>query len=125
VFGTDGAYAPTQYRPRQGYVSSFAPDIKLLRGSRAIVREYNRFSRNRAFGTFGPPTYMASWVAMTAIQRACADGRATRQEVTNQVRRTNVPSIMGGRIQFTRRGDVRGAKFYIFRVTNGTYRLVG
>lgn len=125
VFGTDGAYSPTQYKPRLGYVSSFANDLRFLPSARAIVREYNRFSRNRAFGTFGPPSYMAAWVAMTAIERACADGRATRQEVTSQVRRTNVPSILGGRIQFTRRGDVRGAKFYIFRVTNGQYRLVG
>ncbi|HXF98222.1 MAG TPA: branched-chain amino acid ABC transporter substrate-binding protein [Gaiellaceae bacterium] len=125
VFGTDGAYSPTQFKPRLGYVSSFANDLRFLPSARPLVREYNRFSRNKPFGTFGPPSYMAAWVAMTAIRAACADGRATRPEVTEQVRRTNVPSILGGRIQFTRNGDVRGAKFYIFRVTDGQYRLVG
>jgi len=126
VFGTDGAYSPTQYKPRLGYVSSFANDLRFLRSARATVRAYNRFSRNKAFGTFGPPSYMAAWVAMGAIQRACAnDGEATRSEVTRQVRRTNTPSILGGRVRFTRRGDVRGAKFYIFRINNGNYRLVG
>jgi len=125
VFGTDGAYSPSQYKPRTGYVSSFANDLRFLRSARAIVRAYNRFSGNKAFGTFGPPSYMAAWVAMGAITRACSDGTATRAEVTRQVRRTNTPSILGGRIQFTRRGDVRGAKFYIFKVTNGTYALVG
>jgi branched-chain amino acid transport system substrate-binding protein len=125
VFGTDGAYSPTQYKPRLGYVSSFANDLRFLRSARSIVRAYNRFSNNKAFGTFGPPSYMAAWVAMGAIQRACADGNVTRAEVTTQVRRTNTPSILGGRVQFTRRGDVRAAKFYIFRVNDGTYRLVG
>ena len=28
VMGTDGAYSPSQYKPRLGYVSSFAPDIR-------------------------------------------------------------------------------------------------
>jgi branched-chain amino acid transport system substrate-binding protein len=125
VFGTDGAYSPTQYKPNSGYVSSFANDLRFLASARSIVRAYNRFSRNRAFGTFGPPSYMAAWVAMNGIRRACADGRATRAEVTRNVRSTNVPSILGGNLRFTRRGDVRGAKFYIFRVTNGNYSLVG
>jgi branched-chain amino acid transport system substrate-binding protein len=125
VFGTDGAYSPTQYKPNSGYVSSFANDLRFLASARSIVRAYNRFSRNRAFGTFGPPSYMATWVAMNAIRNACSDGRATRSEVTRNVRRTNVPSILGGRVRFTSRGDVRGAKFYIFRVTNGNYALVG
>jgi branched-chain amino acid transport system substrate-binding protein len=125
VFGTDGAYSPTQYKPNSGYVSSFANDLRFLQSARSIVRAYNRFSNNKAFGTFGPPSYMATWVAMSAISRACSDGRATRAEVTQNVRRTNVPSILGGRVQFTRRGDVRGAKFYLFKVTNGNYALVG
>jgi branched-chain amino acid transport system substrate-binding protein len=125
VFGTDGAYSPTQYKPRTGYVSSFANDLRFLRSARGIVREYNRYSRNKAFGTFGPPSYMAAWVAMTAIRGACADGTATRAEVSAQVRRSAVPSILGGQIRFTPRGDVRAAKFYIFKVTNGNYALVG
>jgi branched-chain amino acid transport system substrate-binding protein len=125
VFGTDGAYSPTQFKPNSGFVSSFANDLRFLASARSIVRAYNRFSRNKAFGTFGPPSYMAAWVAMNAIRNACSDGRATRAEVTRQVRRTNVPSILGGRVRFTARGDVRAAKFYIFRVTNGNYSLVG
>jgi branched-chain amino acid transport system substrate-binding protein len=125
VFGTDGAYSPTQFKPNSGYVSSFANDLRFLASARSIVRAYNRYSNNRAFGTFGPPSYMAAWVSMNAIRTACNDGRATRPEVSRIVRRTNVPSILGGRVRFTARGDVRGAKFYIFRVQNGNYSLVG
>ena len=126
VFGTDGAYSPSQYKPRNGYVSVFAPDLNLDPRARAIVREYNRFSNNRDFGAFGPATYMATWVLATAVRSACADGRATRAEVVQRMRRTNVPSIIGPRIRFDAKGDLRGGgSFVIYRVTNGNYRAVG
>ncbi len=125
VLGTDGAYSPSQYKPRLGYVSSFAPDIRLVRGGPAIVRAYNAFSKNRTFGTFGPPSYMATWVLMSAITTACRDGAATRAEVTANVKRTRLPSILGGQVRFTAKGDVAGAKFYMFKITNGKYTLAG
>ena len=125
VFGTDGAFSPAQYKPRLGYVSSFAPDLKLLPTGKALVRQYNRFSKNKTFGTFGPPTYMATWTLMRAADQACRDGSATRGEITAAVRRTNIPSILGGNIRFSRRGDTVGAKFYTFKVTNGAYTVAG
>ena len=125
VLGTDGAYSPGVYKPRNGYVSSFAPDIRLVRGGPAIVKLYNAFSKNKTFGTFGPPSYMAQWVLMTAINTACRDGSATRAEVTANVKSTRLPSILGGQVRFTAKGDVAGAKFYIFKITNGRYTLAG
>lgn len=125
VFGTDGAYSPTQYKPRHGYVSVFAKDLRFEPAAKAIVAEYRKFSKGKAFGSFGPPSYMAAWVIMDAARRACADDKLTRAEVVANVRKTNVPSILGGRIRFTRKGDVIGAKFFIYEVTNGTYKNVG
>jgi ABC-type branched-subunit amino acid transport system substrate-binding protein len=125
VFGTDGAYSPSQFKPRSGYVSVFAPDLHFDPKARALVREYNRFSKNRSFGSFGPATYMAGLVAMSAIRSACADGTATRAEVTRFVRRTNIPSIFGGRVRFSRLGDPLPTRFIIYRITNGTYSPVG
>lgn len=125
VIGTDGAYSPGQYKPKLGYVSSFAPDLHLISTGRSIVAGYNKFSKNKSFGTFGPPSYMAAWVIMAAIDTACKDGKATRGEVTANIRKTNTPSILGGSIKFTARGDVAGAKFYVFKVTNGKYTIAG
>lgn len=125
VFGTDGAFSPSQFKPRTGYVSSFAPDLKLVASGRALVRSYATFSKNKAFGTFGPPSYMATWVLLRATDSACRDGSATRAEVSAQVRRTNVPSILGGTVRFTAKGDAAGAKFYTFKITNGKYSLAG
>jgi len=125
VFGTDGAYSPSQFKPRNGYVSVFAKDLHFDRASRALVRDYNRYSRNKSFGSFGPATYMAGWVAMSNITRACRDGSATRAEVTRLTRSTNVPSILGGNVRFDAKGDLRGGgAFSIYKVTNGTYSEV-
>ena len=66
-------------------------------------------------------------VVTTAIERACRNNRATRAEVRNLIRRTDVParrSVLGIRVRFTRNGDVRGT-FGIYRVTpNGSYQRV-
>lgn len=125
VFGTDGVYSPSQFKPRTGYVSVFAADLHFLPSARSIVRDYNRFSKNKTFGAFGPPTYMASWVAMNAIVRACADGRVARAELPRLVQRSNTPSILGGNIRFNGKGDIVGAKFALYKVTNGVYAPVG
>ena len=125
VFGTDGAYSPSQYKPRNGYVSVFAPDPHFDPSARALIREYNRYSKNKEFGAFGPATYMAGLVATTAIRKACANGSATRAEVTRETRRTNIPSIFGGKLRFSAKGDPLPTKFVIYRITNGKYSPVG
>ncbi len=125
VFGTDGAYSPSQFKPKNGFVSVFAPDLHFDAKARAIIREYNRFSKNKEFGAFGPATYMAGQVAMTAIAKACADEKATRAEVTKYVRQTNIPSIIGARIVFRGTGDIAGGTFIIYKITGGKYSPTG
>jgi len=102
-------------------VSAFAADLHFLPSARGIVRRYNAFSKNKTFGTFGPPAYMSAWVAMAAITKACADGEASRAEVVRFVRTTNAPSILGGTIRFTPRGNIRGGSFFIAKITNAKY----
>jgi branched-chain amino acid transport system substrate-binding protein len=125
VFGTDGAYSPSQYKPRNGYVSVFAPDLHFDPKARAIIREYRNFVKKDTSGAFGPATYMAGWTAMVAIEKACADGKVTRAEVVTKTKASNVPSIIGGNIRFDRKGDVTPSKFVIYKVTNGKYSAVG
>jgi branched-chain amino acid transport system substrate-binding protein len=125
VFGTDGVYSPSQYKPRSGYVSVFAVDLHFEKSARKIVAAYNKFSKNKTFGAFGPPSYMAAWIAMSAIQKACADDEVTRSEVASLVQKSNTPSILGGNVKFDRRGDVVGGKFAIYKVTNGKYARAG
>ena len=75
-------------------------------------------------GAFGPATYQAGWVAMTAIRKACADGKVTRAEVTKNVRTSTTPSIIGSPAQFDAKGDLKGGEFVIYRITSGKYSPV-
>lgn len=124
VFGTDGAYSPSQFKPRSGYVSIFAPDLHFDPKAKAIVAEYGKFVKKDTSGAFGPATYQAGWVAMSAIRRACADGRVNRVEVTKQVRTSITPSIIGAPTRFDTKGDPRGGQFTIYRITSGKYSPV-
>jgi branched-chain amino acid transport system substrate-binding protein len=124
VFGTDGAYSPSQFKPRNGHVSVFAPDLHFDPKARAIIAEYRRFVKKDTSGAFGPATYQAGWVAMSAIRKGCADGRVNRVEVTNNVRTSTTPSIIGAPTRFDAKGDVRGGQFVIYRIANGKYTPV-
>ena len=126
VFGTDGAYSPSQFKPRSGYVSVFAPDLHFDPSARRIIAEYRRFVKKDESGAYGPATYMAGYVAMDAIRRACANGSATRAEVVQKTRSTNVPSIIGDNIRFDAKGDLKGGgEFVIYKITNGKYSPLG
>ncbi len=122
VFGSDGLDSG-DFKIQGSYVSAFAPDIRGIKGNAAFIKGYGKkFSSN-----FGPPTYVATNAAIVAIQKACADGDATRTEVLRALRTTLLPkTILGGNLQFTARGDVKGSKFYIFKLgAGGKKTLVG
>jgi ABC-type branched-subunit amino acid transport system substrate-binding protein len=105
-------------------VSVFANDLNFLPAAKQLVAAYKKFSNNKPFGSFGPPSYMAAWVLMTAVKNACADDKVDRAEVLRWVRRTNIPSILGGRVRFSTKGDPLPTKFYIFKITDGKYKNV-
>jgi branched-chain amino acid transport system substrate-binding protein len=122
IFGAD-ALDSADFTITGSYVSGFAPDIRGIRGNAAFIREYGaRFVSN-----FGPPVYVATQAAIAAIKKACADGAATRAEVQQKLRATFIRNIvLGGNLQFTARGDRKGAKFSIFRLgPGGKKTLVG
>jgi len=131
VFGGDGANAPAQFKLTGSYVSNFAPDISGIASSKALIDGWKRANPNAELGSFGPPAYLATQVALQAIKRACVAGKGklnTRRDVVRQVKKVRVPnSILGGTFRFsTKTNDPLNAKFYIFQIqSNGTYKLVG
>lgn len=112
VFGADALDSGDFVLPG-AYVSAFAPDIRAIEGNAAFVRRYGRpFVSN-----FGPPAYVATQVAIAAVLKACADGRATRAEVRRHLRATFIRrTILGRSLRFTPRGDAAGATFSIFKL---------
>jgi len=122
IFGSDGLDSG-DFKIQGAYVSAFAPDIRGIKGNAAFVKGYGaKFVSN-----FGPPSYVATQAVIAAIKKACADGDATRAEVQKQLKATLIPkTILGGNLQFTAKGDVKGSKFYIFKVgVGGKKTLVG
>ena len=122
IFGSDGLDSG-DFKIQGSYVSAFAPDIRGIAGNAAFIRGYGaKFVSN-----FGPPIYVATQAAIAAIKKACANGDATRAEVHAQLKATLIPkTVLGGNLQFTARGDVKGSKFYIFKLgAGGKKTLVG
>ncbi len=123
IFGSDGVFSPNDFNQEGAYVSSFARDIHGLKGAAALIKAYEK--KYGKFGTFGPPTFVAMQVALTAVDKACQAGAATRKSVLAQVKKTNLAkTILGRPIQFDPNGDVVGATFYIYRISGGSYKLV-
>ena len=114
VFASDGSFSPDFDVPGS-YVSAFAPDIHNIASSADLAKQYE--DEYGEFGTFGPPVYAATEVALEAMQRACDAGSLDRATVLSEVKATDQDSsILGGPIKFTQSGDVEGAKFYVFKV---------
>ncbi len=131
VFGGDGSNAPAQFKLNGSYVSNFAPDISGIASSKALIDGWKKANPNAQLGSFGPPAYLATQVALQAIKRACVAGKGSmnsRKDVVKNVKKVRVPtSILGGSFRFsTKSNDPLNAKFYIFQIqSNGTYKLVG
>jgi branched-chain amino acid transport system substrate-binding protein len=112
IFGSD-TLDSGDFTVAGSYVAAFAPDIRTIKGNAAIIEGYGaKFVSN-----FGPLTYVATQAAIVAIQKACADGQATRAEVQRNLKATVLrKTVLGSDLQFTPNGDVKGAKFSIFRL---------
>ena len=122
IFGGDGLDSG-DFKIPGSYVAAFAPDVRGVKGNEAFVREYGaKFVSN-----FGPPAYVATQAAIAAIQKACADGEATRAEVLKAMKATRLAKIvLGGDLEFTPRGDRKDARFSTFKLgAGGKKTLVG
>jgi branched-chain amino acid transport system substrate-binding protein len=124
IFGGDSVFSPTDFHPEGAYVSSFAPDIHELPADAALVKAYK--ARYGDFATpFGPVVYAATDVILRAVQSACKTGKPTRASVLAAVHKTSIPnSILGGAFSFNSHGEPKNARFYVFKVVNGQYKLV-
>src|SRR4051812_22593245 len=125
IFGTDGLYSPDQFKSPGSYVSSFAPDITSISSDAAIVKTAKQ--KFGSFGTFGPPVYAATHVVDEAIAAVCKAGQTpSRSNVLDQIKKTDQQeSILGQPIKFDDKGDLIGAKFFLFKLdAKGKYKLV-
>ena len=132
LFGGDGLNSPEDFKLPGSHITAFPVAL----GS-PIIRAYQRGpGRGRTDG-FGLPSYVAVEVAARAVEKACANGQATRAEVRRFINRTNIPraqSLLGFPIRFQQTvkrplgpGDMRTpAQYIVYRINaNGQFIKVG
>lgn len=125
IFGTDGVYLPGTFTIRGSYVSALGPDIRAIAAAAPIAAAAK--ARYGAFGTAGPPTYVATHVVDQAIATVCKSGRtSSRGDVLSAIKHTDEPtSVIGQPIRFDSHGDLIGARWFVFRINpKGEYTLI-
>jgi branched-chain amino acid transport system substrate-binding protein len=130
VFGGDGSNDPSQFKQAGSYVSNFAPDITGIPADAKLIAGWKKANPGKAVGSFGPPSYGAAQILMTAIAKTCKanHGTATRAAVFHNIKKVRINNwILGGTFRWsTKSNDPLNAKFYIFQIqSNGSYKLVG
>jgi branched-chain amino acid transport system substrate-binding protein len=128
LFGSDGLFDPDSFKIPGSLVSFFPIDLKSK-----VIAAYRRGPGKGASELFGLPSYVAAEVVGRAIDKACANGSATRGEVRRFINQTNIPkaqSLLGFAVRFVQRlkaplgpGDMeRPADFGIYQINaNGAY----
>jgi branched-chain amino acid transport system substrate-binding protein len=130
VFGGDGSNDSSQFKVPGSYVSNFAPDITGIKADAGIIAGWKKANPGKTVGSFGPPSYGAAQILMTAIKMACTQGHgtATRLSVFHDIKKVRIKNwILGGSFRWsTKTNDPLNAKFYIFQIqSDGSYKLVG
>ena len=132
LFGGDGLYSPDDFKLPGSYVTAFPVAL-----GNPTIRAYQRGPGRGSSDLFGLPSYVAVEIAARAVEKACANGDATRAEVRRFINRTNIPraqSLLGFPIRFqqtVRRplgpGDMRTpAAYIVYRINaNGQFIKVG
>jgi branched-chain amino acid transport system substrate-binding protein len=122
LFGSDGLFAPGVWKITGSYDSAFP-----YNPSDATVKAYIRAHKgNGEF--FGLPSYVAAQVVVTAVTKACADGKASRAEVRKQIARTRLKStILGFPVSFAKSGEMRApASYGIYQIqSDGSFKRIG
>ncbi len=130
VFSSDGAVSEDNFNVPGSYVSNFAGPVDQYKYNAPVIAAWKKDNPGKDLGSFGPPTYGAAQVALTAIKRACTlakNGSITRAQVLAQVRKVRIKNwILGGNFRFsTKTHDPLNAKFTIFQIQkDGSYKVV-
>jgi branched-chain amino acid transport system substrate-binding protein len=121
LFGSDGLFDPASFTIAGSYVSFFP-----LSTSSPLITGYKaKHSGNAEY--FGAPSGVAAQVVMSAIAKACADGKISRAEVRKAIGKTNFKtSLLGLPVSFTTNGDIVKRPFGIYQIgSSGVYNRVG
>jgi branched-chain amino acid transport system substrate-binding protein len=131
LFGSDGLFDPDNFKIPGSLVSFFPINLR-----HPVITAYRRGPGRGQRELFGLPSFAAAQVVTRAVDRACANGTATRAEVRRFINQTNIPrsqSVLGFAVRFVQRvrrplgpGDMSTpADFGIYQIqANGSYTRI-
>jgi len=121
--GGDALFILDAFNTVGTYVTSFTPDLREAATAEDVVRLYKA-----VFGSlspFGGPAFGAMQVVATAALASCKDARASRTGVWKALPRTTIKeSVLGQDIAFTDDHELKGGRFYAYRIGPDDYQLV-
>jgi branched-chain amino acid transport system substrate-binding protein len=118
LMGSDGLFDPLFSSLGNNVYDSFFP----LNPADTRVAAFKKI--HKATELFGAPSYVSTQVVAGAINRACANGTATRAEVRAQIKKTNIPaatSLLGLQVKFDKHGDMVKKPFGIYHSVKGVF----
>jgi branched-chain amino acid transport system substrate-binding protein len=122
LMGSDGLFDPLFSGLGSNVYDSFFP----INPSDKRVKAFRKL--HGATELFGAPSYVATQVVAGAVDRACANGTASRAEVRAQIRKTKISkklSLLGLPVAFDAHGDMIKKPFGIYHSVNGVFVRVG
>jgi branched-chain amino acid transport system substrate-binding protein len=124
VMGADGLFDPDFASVGTNVYDTNFP----LNPKSGIIAKFRK-SHGGSGEFFGAPTYAATQVVATAVQKACAKGSTTRAKVRAAVRATNIAakaSLLGVSLRFNRNGDLSTLhKFGIYKSNGKDFVPIG
>ncbi|MCK6451052.1 MAG: branched-chain amino acid ABC transporter substrate-binding protein [Alphaproteobacteria bacterium] len=126
MIGPDGQFEPVDYIQASAggaegnYVTFFVPDIKKIPAAASFVKAFE--AKHGALSSYGPLSYEATNILLTAIRTA---GKADRAAVRDAVRATkDFKGILGLPIAFDAKGDVATPSLAVYQVKGKGFELV-
>ena len=123
LMGSDGLFDPAFSGLGSNVYDSFFP----LNPQDKRVKAFKK-SHGGDAELFGAPSYVATQVVATAIDKACANGTASRAEVRAKIKATKISqkaSLLGLPVSFDKNGDMVKKPFGIYHSVNGVFVRVG
>ena len=121
LMGSDGLFDPLFASVGNNVYDSAFP----IDPSDASIKAYSLLHNGQG-DFFGAPSYVAAQALTGAIDRACANGTASRAEVRAQMLKTNIPkTLLGLPVAFKGNGDLTKGNFGIYQSKNGVFARVG
>ena len=121
LMGSDGLFSPdfaalgSNVYDSMFPVSVKNPAVAAYRGAHGGNGDY-----------FGAPTYVAVQVIAEAIDRACKNGTATRAEVRNEVKKTNIKnSALGFTVNYAPSGELKAGVFALYKSNGKSFNPIG